>query len=160
MLIAELNQAYCYYRLYESGTRSTNELSKRKPRSFEDYLKIDSEINNLIHNYNEEKKEENTVLSNKIISHNYPNPFNPETTISFTISKFNNRVKNNVVIDIYNIKGQRVRTLVNDNLQDGNHKVVWNGKDENDKSVGSGIYFYQIKNNDHVVATNKMLLLK
>jgi len=85
---------------------------------------------------------------------NYPNPFNPETTIGFSLAK-----GGNVCVDVYNIKGQRVRSLVNDFLAAGVHRVVWNGVDDNGKSVGSGVYFYQLRAGD-VVSTKKMLLMK
>ncbi len=74
-----------------------------------------------------------------ILYQNYPNPFNPTTTI-----RFFNPNDANVVLTIYNIKGQQIRTLVNDSLQKGVHTYVWNGIDQNNKAVGSGIYFYKV----------------
>jgi len=88
------------------------------------------------------------------LSQNYPNPFNPETTISFSIPK-DNRVK----ISIYNIKGQKIRTLANENLQRGYHEVTWNAKDENGKPVSSGIYFYKMET-DNFSEIKKCILLK
>lgn len=85
---------------------------------------------------------------------NYPNPFNPETSISFSVSK-----DSNVSIDIFNIKGQKVRSLVNDTFKSGTHQVVWNGTDNNGKSVGSGMYFYRM-NNEDFTSTKRMLLMK
>ena len=101
---------------------------------------------------------------------NYPNPFNPETTISFSVGNAFIRSETvgnafirsetiHVSIDIFNIRGQKIRTLVNSNYIVGNHSVVWNGKDENGRDVGSGIYFYQMKTNDYVT-TRKMILMK
>jgi hypothetical protein len=84
----------------------------------------------------------------------YPNPFNPETTIPFSLSK-----AGNVKINIYNTKGQLIKTLLNDNKKAGNHSVKWNGKDENGNAVSSGMYFYRLQT-DKVTYTNKMLLLK
>lgn len=87
---------------------------------------------------------------------NYPNPFNPTTNISFTIPR-----SSLVNVSIYNIKGQRVKTLVaNEAYSQGRHTLSWDGKNNNNTSVGSGIYFCKIacKGNGNKVV--KMLLLK
>lgn len=86
--------------------------------------------------------------------YNYPNPFNPETTISFSIPKYSK-----VELSIYNTKGQKVKTLANENLQSGYHEVIWKGKDENGKPVSSGIYFYKMET-DKFSEVKKALLLK
>ncbi len=86
---------------------------------------------------------------------NYPNPFNPETTIKFTAED-----AERAEIVIYNIKGQKVKTLVNKVLPAGEHSVVWNGKDEKGKNVSSGIYFYKLIVDDKTIETKKCLLLK
>jgi len=88
------------------------------------------------------------------LDQNYPNPFNPNTSISFSI-KNNTPVK----LTVYNAKGQRVKTLVNDTMNAGQHSVNWNGKDSNNKSVASGVYFYKIETNDFN-STRKMMLIK
>ncbi|MCD4818345.1 MAG: T9SS type A sorting domain-containing protein [Candidatus Cloacimonetes bacterium] len=85
---------------------------------------------------------------------NYPNPFNPTTTIAFDLN-INTQVK----LDIYNIKGQKVITLLNNSFEAGNHKVVWNGKNENKKNVASGVYFYNFSANNYQ-KTKKMLMMK
>ncbi|NQV18702.1 MAG: carboxypeptidase regulatory-like domain-containing protein [Armatimonadetes bacterium] len=88
---------------------------------------------------------------------NYPNPFNPETTICFTLNT------ENTEIIIYNIKGQKVKTFnsfPNPDLSGGTSEVVWDGTDENNIPVGSGIYFYKLKVNDKIIAIKKCLLLK
>ncbi|HPY97331.1 MAG TPA: carboxypeptidase regulatory-like domain-containing protein, partial [Candidatus Cloacimonadota bacterium] len=85
---------------------------------------------------------------------NYPNPFNPETTVSFDLAE-----ESRVTIDIYNIKGQKVKTLINDNLNAGSHRVVWNGKDDAERNVSSGIYFYNMKSGKYT-STRKMILIK
>ncbi|MDD2650972.1 MAG: FlgD immunoglobulin-like domain containing protein, partial [Candidatus Cloacimonetes bacterium] len=64
-----------------------------------------------------------------------------------------------VKLEIYNIKGQKVRTLVNDVMTAGNHSVVWNGHDDNGKNVGSGVYFYRMTT-PKFSSTQKMLLMK
>jgi len=85
---------------------------------------------------------------------NYPNPFNPTTTISFY-----NATSGHVLVEVFNILGQRVKTLVNDNLSAGSHSTVWNGEDQSGKSVGSGVYFYKMTT-DGYSETKKMLLMK
>ncbi len=85
---------------------------------------------------------------------NFPNPFNPTTTISFSILD-----ESNVEISIYNMKGQKVKQLINDHLSSGQHTIEWNGTDGNNKSVASGIYFYKISTGKSS-AMKKMLLLK
>ena len=88
------------------------------------------------------------------LASNFPNPFNPETTIKFTLMK-----KSHVNVKIYNIKGQEIKTLVNKEMETGSHFVVWNGKDKNNHMVSSGVYFYQVKIGEFN-ETRKMLLLK
>jgi hypothetical protein len=85
---------------------------------------------------------------------NYPNPFNPETTISYQLPE-NGKVE----LTIYNLKGQKVKQLVSDQLSAGQHSVVWNGKDDNGKPVSSGIYFYKLKSGNFE-KTKKMILMK
>ncbi|MFO7895718.1 MAG: M14 family zinc carboxypeptidase [Candidatus Cloacimonadales bacterium] len=87
---------------------------------------------------------------------NYPNPFNPTTTISFSIPENSD----NTELKIYNVKGQLVKTLLNDQLAAGEHKIVWNGQDENNQSVASGVYFYKLSSDGKNIATNKMMLMK
>ena len=89
------------------------------------------------------------------LSNNYPNPFNPVTTISFSTTE----TDQNTELTVYNMKGQKVKTLVNTNLDAGQHKVVWNGKDESGKPVSSGVYFYKMKAGNFI-ATRKMILMK
>ncbi|HPA24833.1 MAG TPA: T9SS type A sorting domain-containing protein, partial [Candidatus Cloacimonas sp.] len=85
---------------------------------------------------------------------NYPNPFNPETTISFEIPE-----SGIVSLQIYNLKGQLIRTLINDFLPTGKQSLVWNGTDNENKPVASGVYLYKIKAGKNST-TAKMLLLK
>jgi flagellar hook assembly protein FlgD len=88
------------------------------------------------------------------LSGNYPNPFNPTTTIEFSLAQ-----QQKVRIDIYNIKGEKVKTLVNSTLPADNHKVVWNGNDDNQRQVASGMYFYKMQTQGFS-KTHKMLLIK
>jgi hypothetical protein len=85
---------------------------------------------------------------------NYPNPFNPETSISFSLAE-----ESRVIIEIYNIKGQKVRTLTDDYYNQGNHTVLWNGRDQEDKTVSSGIYFYRMSTEKYE-NIQKMMMIK
>jgi hypothetical protein len=88
------------------------------------------------------------------LEQNYPNPFNPTTTIKFSLPE-----SHFVSIKIYNMLGQEVRTLVNDQRNQGTYNVVWNGKDNYGNQVASGTYIYRISAGDFV-STKKMVLLK
>jgi hypothetical protein len=87
---------------------------------------------------------------------NYPNPFNPETTIRFAVGDDGDM---NVSIDIYNVRGQRVRTLVNGEYSSGHHVVVWNGTDDHGRNVASGVYLYRMNVGEYS-SVRRMLLLK
>jgi subtilisin family serine protease len=89
-----------------------------------------------------------------LLGKNYPNPFNPETKIEFNLQK-----EAFIALEIYNVKGQKVKTLVNDIKNAGYHTVVWNGKDNADKPVSSGIYFYKLQT-DNYQSVRKMILMK
>ncbi len=88
------------------------------------------------------------------LDQNYPNPFNPETCIPFAL-KESGRVK----MSIYNLKGQRVRTLVDQHLEAGRHSVVWDGLNETGGRLSSGMYIYRIRVN-HFTKTRKMQLMR
>lgn len=85
---------------------------------------------------------------------NYPNPFNPTTTISYSVPE-----AGMTSVKVFNLKGQTVSTLLNSEMTSGNHSVVWNGTDLNGKTVSSGLYFVRVENNGKAV-TRKMLLSK
>jgi hypothetical protein len=85
---------------------------------------------------------------------NYPNPFNPSTTINYSVPQ-----TSDVSLVIYNILGKKVRTLINNTLNRGNYNVVWDGKDDNGYMVSSGIYFYSL-NAGNISLVKKMILMK
>ncbi len=88
------------------------------------------------------------------LSQNYPNPFNPTTTIQFQIPKLSD-----VVLKIYSSTGELVKILVDQPLSPGQHHVVWNGKNQFDQNVASGVYIYQLKS-DQLAETKQMILMK
>ena len=98
--------------------------------------------------------DENELSPVKTGCSNYPNPFNPFTTIEFTIQN-----DSEIKLSVFNIKGQKIKILVNNVLAKGEHSIVWNGEDESGKPVSSGIYYLKLKNNKTEVVT-KCLLLK
>jgi len=88
------------------------------------------------------------------LSENYPNPFNPTTSIEFAIP-----TAGSVELVIYNINGQKVRTLVNETKDAGLYKVIWDGKNELGETVSSGIYLYRLVSGNFT-KMQKMTLLK
>jgi len=123
-----------------------------------DYGKLHILFNDGTGNFVEEPQvgtnEECIIDNNQCKLTNYPNPFNPTTTISFSL-----QTESKVSIAIYNVKGQQVKHLINEKRTAGLHTIEWNGKDNNNKSVSSGIYYYKISSGKDS-AINKMLLLK
>ncbi len=87
---------------------------------------------------------------------NYPNPFNPSTTINYNVLEDGIKVE----LTIFNAKGREVKTLVNGIIDIGLHEVIWNGDDENGNSVASGVYLYKMKHGGRYTSTKKMILLK
>ncbi|MDD3525082.1 MAG: choice-of-anchor J domain-containing protein, partial [Candidatus Cloacimonetes bacterium] len=85
---------------------------------------------------------------------NYPNPFNPQTTIRYSVKE-----NSPVSIEVYNLKGQLVKRLVNSEKAAGEHSIVWNGTDLNNRPVSSGVYFYKM-NAGKYSATKKMIMMK
>jgi hypothetical protein len=102
-----------------------------------------------------------TPISEHIISFNeakltnYPNPFNPSTTIDFSLQN-----DSKIELSIFNIKGQIVKTLTNNEFTSGTHSIIWNGDDNFGKAVSSGIYYYKLNVNGKTEAVKKCLLLK
>jgi len=94
-------------------------------------------------------EEFSTIVKDFILYQNFPNPFNPATTISFNLSE-----PGQVSLNIYNVLGTRITTLLEDYKSNGNHSVVWNAENE-----PSGVYYFQL-NVDGKLETRKMMLLK
>jgi len=86
---------------------------------------------------------------------NYPNPFNPETSIIFTLG---GKVQQPVNLTVYNILGQKIRTLVNDSRSPGQYSVTWEGRDDSGKLVPSGVYIYQLKAGKMTFCSRMILL--
>jgi len=106
-----------------------------------------------LQNLNQMLSTEEPQVTLKTLS-SYPNPFNPSTTINFCLKH-----SSKVDLSIYNIKGQKVKNLIRQNLSTGNHQIQWDGLDSNNKKQSSGVYFVRLKTDDKV-ETHKILLIK
>jgi predicted outer membrane repeat protein len=88
------------------------------------------------------------------LSQNHPNPFNPVTTLEYSLPE-----RSHVTVEIYNVLGQKVRTLIDHEESAGSYTITWDGTDISGKSVATGIYLYRFQSGEYV-ETKKMLLLK
>ncbi|MGH1363770.1 MAG: FlgD immunoglobulin-like domain containing protein [Calditrichia bacterium] len=97
----------------------------------------------------------NSAISRHFTLHfSYPNPFNPATTISFSLKK-----QADIQLEIYSITGEIVRTLVNTNSSVGRHQVIWDGMNDDGMKVSSGVYLYRLKS-ENFFQSRKMVLLR
>lgn len=88
------------------------------------------------------------------LSQNYPNPFNPVTNIEFALQK-----SNRVILEVFNITGQKVKVLLDDYHEAGSYTIQWDGTDNNDNRVASGMYLYRLTSGDYT-ESKKMILVK
>ncbi len=93
------------------------------------------------------------VGQNRVI--NYPNPFNPITTFKYDIQQ-----NGNVELTIFNMKGQKIKTLVNTYKEKGSYEIIWNGKDDKNNEIAGGVYFYKLSVNNRETLVKKCILLK
>lgn len=93
------------------------------------------------------------IPTRPVITSNYPNPFNPSTTLTFSLP-----AKANARLFVYNLKGQKVKQLLNCECSKGANKVVWDGTDDNKKSVASGIYFIRLESGKQSNVRKVMLM--
>ena len=109
-------------------------------------------------NYNTGSSYDNLIQGQVFNINNYPNPFNPTTTIYF---KINDSIRENAKIEIYDLKGRKIRTfLIPQTKIIDNNSIIWDGRDENNNFVGSGVYLYNLIISGKIVAFNKMILIK
>ncbi len=148
-LFALINQAYCYMNLALSGSKSLPHIQV-DTRDFKSYSQFLADLDVM----GATDLNQNNIQKVLTLDTNYPNPFNPSTTIRFSIPQ-----DGNVKVAIYNIKGQRVKELINEPLKKGKNSIVWNGRDSNGKAVCSGIYFARV-NHMGKSRVRKMMLLK
>ncbi len=98
--------------------------------------------------------EQHQVVNSKMMLSNYPNPFNPTTNIAFSIPE--NGLAN---LSVYDIRGRKVNTLVNNSMTQGEHTVIWNGDDNNGNTLSSGVYFFKLESQGQS-KVRKTLLMK
>ncbi len=138
-------------RLIPAGERKFIDRSIRAGMTYQYMLGVVKENNS------EVRSQIVTVISKAaflMLFHNYPNPFNPSTTVSFTLPE-----PANVNLSIYDIEGKLVKTLLNEKATKGFNKVTWDGSDKNGTPVASGIYYVRLRSAGKVL-TNKMMLLR
>ncbi|MCB5233643.1 MAG: carboxypeptidase regulatory-like domain-containing protein [Candidatus Cloacimonetes bacterium] len=123
-------------------------------RVFADIIILAGEENVRDFTLNHVDIEDEVAVVKTQLHHNYPNPFNPETTINYSIKE-----QAKVSLQVFNLKGQLVRTLVNETKPSGNYSVVFNAVDRNGNKLSSGLYFYRLQTNNHS-QTRKMMLME
>ncbi|MCF7913090.1 MAG: M6 family metalloprotease domain-containing protein [Candidatus Cloacimonetes bacterium] len=119
------------------------------------YTNGDSEPSNIVEVSFTGETDEEIIIPVERILYNYPNPFNPQTTIYFNLS-----AASEVKLSIYDIRGRLVNTLVQGQLDKGEHTVEWQGKDSAGNNAGSGVYLYRLETADESSVTRKLILLK
>ena len=157
-IFTQLDIVYTFMEANSSGGRNTNIQflnSENELRNIREAEEKETELWDLLDSNSDNGGIYSPEISEISLNRNYPNPFNPSTTISFSIP-----VESEVQLTIYNVKGQKVKTLTSDYFERGNHSVVWNGDDENKNQVSSGVYFYNLIVNGKNRAIKKCLLLK
>lgn len=155
-VFAVIDAGYAYLLMAQISDKSSfvGELKWLKPASVSAYL---SNRNALINNRlsdTTDNSHSTPGIPNAIRISNYPNPFNPNTTIDFYLPE-----PGDVTLEVFNIKGQRVKTLINEHKETGSHNIVWNGTDQNGRFVSSGVYFYRLSTGTNSLI-NRMLLMK
>ncbi len=97
---------------------------------------------------------ETEIVPSNVSAFNAPNPFNPDTQIHFNL-----KYAGNTSIEIFNVKGQKIKSLLNEYRAIGSHSITWKGQDDKNLPVSSGVYFYKV-NTDNGSVSKKMMLLK
>ncbi len=141
----------------ESDSTKTNNLQLIHKRREKYVSFIDNKIDQLINISNismiNENQNDIAPITTRLYN-NYPNPFNPETTISFDLPQ-----RGRVELVVYNLRGQKVKSLINEEMDMGVHKIIWNGTNNQGKEVASGVYYYRLSCGNYT-KTNKMVLMK
>lgn len=149
-LFALIDQAYCYMNLASDGSKALPNIRVKTP-DFESYMDL---LSGLTLFSSESSQDIQLIPSVLKIDSNFPNPFNPETTISYSIPK-----DGKVRVSVYNLRGQKVKQLLNEHIIAGRHKVVWDGTNSHGQYVSSGLYFVKISHSN-INRLHKMMLMK
>lgn len=155
------NSSLMYYwfvnNIYQSITSNSMTRSFITPGSYEVKCKVMDTSSSVYNTWNvniTSTPNEDLTVKNTALQNNFPNPFNPETKISYQLKS-----EGETSLIIYNTKGQIVKTLVKQRMGQGKHSVIWNGTDKYGKHVSSGIYFYELRTKDYS-NIKKMILIK
>ncbi|MBM2841390.1 MAG: Por secretion system C-terminal sorting protein [Bacteroidetes bacterium] len=131
-------------------------LARQSPNQIESGFLVDTLLRGTIVGVAEENPPLPEVYS---LSQNYPNPFNPTTVIRFALPQ-----ASEVTLNVYDLLGRRVTTLVDGEQSAGYHSVEWNGTNSSGNKISSGVYFYRIEARSgggiHFASLKKMLILK
>ena len=150
-LFAQIDLGYLYMSMPDS-TKYQCRYPGYRPTSWAAFEQTKSALLAMITGNSYENTDNSNIPAPSVS--NFPNPFNPSTTIRFSIPQ-----DSSVKLVVYNIRGQVVKTIVNDTLPKGSHSAFWNGVDDNGRAVSSGVYFYRLQTGNTLL-TGKCLLLK
>ncbi len=137
------------------GNTYQNEINYLKNWIVSRFNWMDEELNSILYTENESTEQPNTFT----LYQNYPNPFNPTTNIKYTIPSNVKGQMSNVSLKVYDVLGNEIATLVNEEKQPGVYEVEFNNHSDEGQNLSSGIYFYQLKAGNFS-ETKKMIKLK
>jgi hypothetical protein len=154
-LFAAIDIGYLYTIIDANKAPIHGKMPWLKPTSMQAYENNrNNAIMSLINGQSSAQPISQSSLPTASLLRNYPNPFNPSTTISFNLPSVMS-----CKLEIYNLKGQRVITLLNEARASGSHTITWSGLDDAGRPVSSGLYFYRLTTPQNIVSA-KMLMLK
>jgi photosystem II stability/assembly factor-like uncharacterized protein len=163
IFVCTSREVYQYNREYKNWEKISSGLSGAELRTLtvseDDYLYLAYRKNTIARSVHPTvtdigNPKEGLIATDFYLGTNYPNPFNPSTTISFQINQ-----QENISLDIYDIRGQHICTLLKTNRRPGRYETQWDGRDDAGKPVASGIYIFRLTAGDQS-QTRRMLLLR
>ncbi len=157
-IYTELDIVYTYLEASSGGDRAVNinfSNLERQLNSIEQAKEKENNLWILLNNQTKDGGMYSPEITEIELFNNYPNPFNPVTTIAFSLPE-----EGEIELCVYNVKGQKVKTLIASYFERGKHSIIWNGDDDSGKLAGSGVYFYKLNVNGKTTAVKKCLLLK
>jgi len=152
-LFAFIDEGYCYLKLDEQGGKAAPVECTFKPRCFEEFKYVSQNLTrNLLDKAIPHPEPSTPIVESFALYQNYPNPMRTLTTISFSATDLHGFAR----IKICNVKGQLVKEF---SIGNDKSSIVWDGRDENGKQLGSGIYFYKLDTGEKSI-TKKMVILR
>ncbi len=152
-VFAFIDEGFCYLKLDEQGGKAAVEECTFKPRCFEEFKYVSQNLTrNLLDKAIPHPEPSTGEIETFALYQNYPNPMRTLTTISFSATDLHGLAR----IKIYNVKGQLVKQF---SISNEKSSIEWNGKDENGKQLGSGIYFYKLDTGEKSI-TKKLILMR